>query len=77
MSEPQQDLQAIARDLRARVLSGVELTEAEQASALAAIRQGRRTAAASAGTKKSSGSAAPRSAADLLGALGVTTTNKQ
>lgn len=68
------NLQTIARDLRARVLEGKELSAEESAAALAAIRMGRRAAASAGGpTKKSSGSATPRSAAELLGALGVPT----
>lgn len=76
MTDAAVNLQTIARDLRARVLEGKELTDEEAAQALAAIRMGRRTAAASSGsTRKSSGSATPRTAAELLGALGLPTPN--
>lgn len=72
MPEMTQDLQTVARNLRARVLAGEELSDADAAAALAAIRSGRRLAAESAKAgRKSAGSAAPRSASELLGALGL------
>lgn len=67
------DLASIARDLRARVLAGQELTKEEAAQACAYIRQSRRATAELAGKKKSGGSSAPpRSASELLGAFGLT-----
>lgn len=71
MPEMTQDLQTVARELRAKVLAGVELSQDEAAKALTAIRSGRRMAAESARTRKSSGGAVPRSASELLGALGM------
>jgi hypothetical protein len=64
------DLATIARDLRAKVLAGQDLTKEEAAQACAYIRQGRRMTA-SLNSKKSSNSAPPRSANELLGAFGL------
>lgn len=70
--EPQADLAAIARDLRAKVLAGQELTQEEAAQACAYVRQGRRMTAELGGKKKSSGSSAPpRPASELLAAFGL------
>lgn len=64
------DLQTIARDLRARVLAGQDLTKEEAQQACKFIRQGRRAAAEMKGKGTAKTSAPPRSAADLLQAFG-------
>lgn len=72
--EPTQDLSAIARDLRAKVLAGQELTKEEAQQACQFVRAGRR-ATADLGSKKSSkgSSAPPRPANELLAAFGLGT----
>lgn len=71
--EPTTDLITIARDLRAKVLAGQELTKEEAMLACQYIRQGRRAAAEAAGKTKSKASSgvAPRPAADLMAAFGL------
>lgn len=66
------DLASIARDLRAKVLAGQELTKEEAAQACAYIRAGRRLTAELGGKKKGGSSSPPRSASELLGAFGLT-----
>lgn len=64
------DLASIARDLRAKVLAGQDLTKEEAMEACKFIRAGRRAAAELKG-KTTKSSAPPRSATDLMAAFGL------